>query len=579
MFIDARSLPSGTTVAADICVVGAGAAGLTIAREFAGRAIKVCLLESGGLRFRWDVQSLYRGANIGLPYFGLDVCQLRYFGGNTNAWGGWCRPLDAIDFKARPWVPDSGWPISRAELESHYEAAHAVCQLPTADYAAQSWCRRLHRGNVRLLAFDPRRIEPSVYQFSPPTRFGRLYRSAVGAAANLHCFLNANVLKVRADGDARSVTHLEVGTLAGNRFAVTASLFVLAAGGIENARLLLLSNDVMTTGLGNGYDLVGRYFMEHPHTKRALIPFDRAAPVALYGLRFHDQGVSVRLDLPPALQEQEGLLHYSANIHPVYFAHDSDGWRAFRKLVLSLSPTRRTDPYVRFPPYGSKGLSAREIWDTIREFDKVTVAAFLQLLQPEGLVAGYILESKSEQAPNRDSHVTLDQERDAFGLNRVRLDWRMLPIDRRTVRRGEEILQQELWRLGVGTLAPSLPEEVDEWPGTLEGGWHQMGTTRMHADPRRGVVDPDGRVHGLSNLFIAGASIFPTGGAAPPTLTIVAMALRLAAHLKKRLTGEPLIVSDLAPAAAVVAREPQAAAAAAAPGGLLARPGLAAPPG
>jgi choline dehydrogenase-like flavoprotein len=142
-----------------------------------------------------------------------------------------------------------------------------------------------------------------------------------------------------------------------------------------------------------------------------------------------------------------------------------------------------------------------------------------------------MLESKPEQAPNPASRITLDDERDAFGLRRVKVDWRMLPIDRRTAVRGEEIVGAEFERLGIGALTPLQPGEVEGWPENLESGWHQLGTTRMHAQETRGVVDPNARVHGLSNLYVAGGSIFPTGGTAPPTLTIVALALRLAAHL------------------------------------------------
>jgi choline dehydrogenase-like flavoprotein len=180
--------------------------------------------------------------------------------------------------------------------------------------------------------------------------------------------------------------------------------------------------------------------------------------------------------------------------------------------------------------------------DIARRFDQVTIAAFLQLFQPDRMISGWVLESKSEQAPNPLSRVTLQRERDAFGLNRVQLDWRMLPIDRQTVLRGEEIVDQELRRLGLGRLAPVPPDELVGWPANLEGGWHQMGTTRMDDDPRRGVVDADCRVHGIANLFCAGSSVFPTGGAAPPTLTIVALALRLAERLKKDLAPDSIEV-------------------------------------
>src|SRR6266852_469690 len=486
MFIDARSVMTGALIEADICIVGAGAAGITIAQEFIGSSVNVCVLESGGLDFNWQAQSLYEGANVGLRYFDLDVCQIRYFGGNTNAWGGWCRPLDPIDFSHRPWVANSGWPFPTAELRPYYRQAQALRQ-----------------------------------------------------AANVRCYLHANVLKVKTTDDARTAIELTVGTLSGTRFSVAAKHFVLAAGGIENTRLLLLSNDVIADGLGNQHGLLGRFFMEHPHTKRRLIARARTMPSALYGLTFRDRAVSARLSLPVALQEREELLNYSGNIHPVYFGHNAPGWLAFRKLVLSIDPGRQSDPYVRFPPYGRRGLSLPEVFDIARQFDRVTLAAFLQYFQPDRFISGFVLESKSEQAPNPESRVTLDYPRDAFGLNRVKLNWRMLPIDRRTVVRAEEIIGDELQRLGIGTLAPLDPAEVEGWPANLEGGWHQIGTTRADDDPKRGVVDADGKLHGMANLFVAGSSVFPTAGAAPPTLTIVAMALRLASHLRRNLGVSP----------------------------------------
>ena len=512
MFLDVRAIEHDTEIDADICIVGAGAAGLTIARQFANTPVRLCVLESGNLDFSWQTQALYKGLNVGLKYFDLDVCQIRYFGGNTNAWGGWCRPLDPIDFSERPWVEGSSWPFPISELEPYYRTAHEVCQLPSSDYRLESVAKRL---GAPVIPFDPAKLETSVYQFSPPTRFGQVYRQAIAQAPNIVCALNANVLRINASEDARNVTDVAVGCLNGKRFSVAAKYFVLAAGGIENTRLLLLSNDVAPRGLGNQYDLVGRHFMEHPHTKRVMISAQRPGAFGLYGLRFRDQAVSVRLSLPPALQQKEELLNYSANIHPVYIGHASEGWLAFRKLVLSISRSRRSDPYVRFPPYGRKGLSPSQFYHIVRQFDKVTIAAFLQLLQPNRLVSGYVLESKSEQAPNWHSRVTLGPERDAFGLNRVRLDWRTLPIDRRTVIRGEEIIDQELRRLGLGALVPLDQSEIEGWPQNLEGGWHQIGTTRAHADPRRGVVDANGKVHDMSNLFIAGSSVFPDGRRRP----------------------------------------------------------------
>jgi len=562
MFIDARSVTTGAMIEADICVVGAGAAGITLAQEFIGSSVTVCVLESGGLDFGWQTQSLYTGANVGLRYFDLDVCQIRYFGGNTNAWGGWCRPLDPIDFSQRSWVANSGWPFPAAELRSYYREAHALCQIASDDYDPERAVAEIGDRRARLLPFDPRKLEASIYRFSAPTRFGQVYRDAVQKAANIHCYLNANVLKIKTSDDAKTATEVAVGALSGTRFSVVAKYFVLAAGGVENTRLLLLSNDVIVGGLGNQNDLVGRFFMEHPHTKRRMLARARAMSSAFYGLAFRDHALSARLSLPVALQEREELLNYSGNIHAVYFGHNTPGWLAFRKLVLSIDPARQSDPYVRFPPYGRRGLTLKEVFDIARQFDRVTLAAFLQYFQPDRFISAFVLESKSEQAPNPDSRVTLDHPRDAFGLNRVKLDWRMLPIDRRTVVRAEEIISDELQRLGIGRLQRLPAEEIEGWPANLEGGWHQIGTTRAADDPKRGVVDRDCRIHGMANLFIAGSSVFPTAGAAPPTLTIVAMALRLADHLRRVMgIGTPTrreaalpVIEDRAKEAALVSR-------------------------
>lgn len=531
MFLDSRNVPSGSTIEAELCIIGSGAAGITIARWFAGSDVRTCLLESGGLDFNWDAQELARGENSGHPYFPLDACQMRMFGGNTSAWAGWCRPFDPIDFEKRPWVEDSGWPFARGELDRWYDQAHDICQLKSRDYGPEEWVERLADRRASLLDFDAKKIERAIYHFSPPTQFGKVYRSEIERSTNVRCFLHAHVVGLRAPSDYRSIESVDVGTLAGTRFRVVAKVFVLAAGGIENARLMLLSNDVAPAGIGNEYDLVGRYFMEHPHTKRSVVAFNSRVPIGLYGLGFYHRGVALRLQLPPKLQREEELLNYGANLHQVYYGHETRGWIAFRKFVFSLMPSRDSDPYVRFPPLELKRLSRMDLWHIVSQFDRVTIAAFLQWLQPLHLVRKFILESKGEQAPNPESRVTLQHERDPLGLPRARLAWRTLATDRRSAIRGEEIIDQELRRLGIGAAEQWPERELEAWPQNLEGGWHQIGTTRMNIDKRRGVVDRDSRVHGLENLFVAGSSVFPTSGAAPPTLTVVALALRLASHI------------------------------------------------
>jgi choline dehydrogenase-like flavoprotein len=536
MLIDARGIPTGTVIQADVAVVGAGAAGISLALELAAKGLAVCLLESGGTEPDWDNQSLYSGRSVGLPHCPLDVCQLRYLGGNTNAWGGWCRPLEAIDFEPRPWVDASGWPIPITELTPYYRRAHEICQV-SDDYVLKHAIAELQHPRAQPLAFDSSKLETVIYRFSPPTRFGQEYRSRLNTAPLLRCFLHANVLSIKADSSARTVARLLVGTLNGMRFEVTAKSYVLAAGGIENARLLLLSNDVAADGLGNRYDLVGRFYMDHPHTKRRLVVPSRRLNSGLYGELFRPRRIMARIALSEEAQRREALLGYTANLHAVYFGHDSPGWAALRDAALSLSRSRRSDPFHRLPPYSRKGLTVDQLIDMARSPLRTAAAGLLRLFKPNRFISAFMLESKPEQAPNPASRVTLDDGVDAFGLRRIKVDWRMLPIDRRTAVRGEEIVDAELQRIGIGALEPLAVEELEGWPENLESGWHQLGTTRMHSDERCGVVDTNARVHGLSNLYVVGGSVFPTGGTAPPTLTIVALALRLAAHLSRNLAA------------------------------------------
>jgi choline dehydrogenase-like flavoprotein len=259
VLIDARTLAENTTVTTDICIVGAGAAGITLAREFSGKSFRVCLLESGGLEFENETQSLYAGEIVGLPYIPLEIARLRYFGGTTNHWGGFCQPLDESDFESREWIPHSGWPFSKSHLDPFYERAQSILELGPFRYEAEAW----ETESDRRLPFMGQGVITKMVQFSSPTRFGRVYRNEIAQAENIRTYLHANVIEIEATKDVQAVTRLRVACLQGNRFWVSGKLFILAAGGIENARLLLLSNKLQRGGLGNQNDLVGRFFMDH----------------------------------------------------------------------------------------------------------------------------------------------------------------------------------------------------------------------------------------------------------------------------------------------------------------------------
>lgn len=527
MFIDARELPPGTRVDADICIVGAGAAGITLARELARSAARICLLESGGLAHDPATQALYEGENVGLPYYELDELRLRYFGGTTNHWAGVSRPLEAFDFETRHWVPRSGWPFAGSELEPFYRRAHEVCELGSYDYDVAA----IEQPKVRRMPLDPSRVGTAIYRRSRPTRFGQTYRAVLADAPNVATYLNANAIELITVASGRALEHIRVATLTGGMFDVHARHFVLATGAIENARLLLASNRQQPAGLGNSYDVVGRHFMEHIGVPGALLlPASSTSVPAFYRgdapLRGGTNTGKAFLTLPAAVLEREQLLNARAYVRPAYGLEALRGSSAAVESVFGLMRDITGD------------YAAAHVRNIVRDPDQLLIYAYRRLFRPPKLEA-YWLYNHVEQVPNPDSRVQLAHERDALGMPRVRLDWRLTDLEHHTVQRTARLLAEELGRAGIGRVQMIVADPATGWPTInrgLRGAWHQMGTTRMHRDPRHGVVDAQCRMHAIDNLYIAGSSVFPTSGYTNPTLTIVALAIRLADHLKRKLT-------------------------------------------
>jgi len=516
MHTDARTLDDGAVLEGDLCIVGAGAAGLSVALEWVGAPHSVLLLEGGGFDLEPAMQDLYRGEIVGQPYFPLQAARLHYFGGTTGHWSGFCSTYDAIDFEQRSWVPHSGWPIGREELDPFYARAHRLLDLGPYEYDAGAWARR--DPELAALPVDPRVVWTKMWHFSPPTRFGTKYRDAIVGARNVHLYTHANVCEVEANDALTAVRGLRVRTLGGKELAVRARRYVLACSTIQNARLLLASNRQATAGLGNAHDLVGRYFMEHiemPAAELVLAP-PHAARTKLYAFDFGRTKARGELALSAAVQREHGILNGTASLAPGALGEAVQSTFQFLNPdVLAAMMAWEKGGKVGPPPLASPN-SPRA--------DSARAAA----------PRFFHLATRQEQAPNPDSRVTLSAERDALGMPRVKLDWRLTELDKRSMRTFYELLGRELGRTGAGRVQIRgwLLDDERNWPAFLSGGWHHMGTTRMHPDPARGVVDVNCRVHGLGNLYVAGAAVYPTAGAANPTLTLVALSLRLSDHLK-----------------------------------------------
>jgi choline dehydrogenase-like flavoprotein len=516
VFIDARTLPQNFLIEADVCIIGGGAAGITLARELSDGRRKVVLLESGGFEFDVGTQSLYAGEVIGVPYIPLMSDRLRFLGGSTNHWQGSCRPFDALDL--------ADWPFSFEELEPYYRRASEVCQLGLYTFDPHDWSVP-EALPLALPAGSP--LKNGLFVYSPPTRFGSVYRQDLQTAANLSVYLFANVLQIDGNAQASTATGLQLACLDGKRFRAHARCYVLAAGGIENVRLLLNSNRVQPAGLGNGNDLVGRYFMDHASVPGAgtLIADASRPEIGFYDHHeVRDHKIEGYFTASDTLRRAERLPPFAIGIRPT----GSEAKEGVGNITLP-GPLRRL-----LSDHAANALS----FDLLRLEERLEapvdwISGHMWRAPPGTFFTDYVCGPPSDP----QSRVTLSDTVDALGMRETRLDWRLPSDFERTMYRAHELLAQELGRAGLGRMRIESAATTGQHPMQyLSQGSHHMGTTRMHTDPRSGVVDANARVHGIDNLFVAGSSVFPSFACDDPTFTIVALALRLSDHLKSLST-------------------------------------------
>ncbi|MEX5218544.1 MAG: GMC family oxidoreductase [Nitrospira sp.] len=545
MLQDARTIPDGSLITGDVCIVGAGAAGITLAMELLGTGMKVVVLEAGGTTRAGRSQALYQGAvNDEVRHLPLDQARYRQLGGTTSLWGGRCLPYDPIDFELRDWVPHSGWGISHKDMEAYYRKAHFYCECGDYDYHVAS---ALPDALPHMLpGLSDGIIDTStIERWSPPTHFGKTYRQALERAENLRVLLHAIAVELRCSPQGNVIQTLDVATFKGSRFKVQAGIVVLAGGGLETTRLLLASRRIHPQGIGNHSDWLGRGYMSHIHGVIATASLTAGSEV-IFGYEADRQGVFCRrrITLSEEAQRRHALLnlyllldrplvgdpeHGSALLSAAFLLKRLLGGRQQEQLgkgkyalywrhvknILAGSP----QAISVLPKFGRKRLLQRRRIPSL-------------LLRSRSNV--YYLYFQTEQVPNRDNRVTLDDTRDELGMPRLRLDFHVTDQDIDSVRRAHELIDQELRKQRCGHLTylgQDVAALIRDAKAVLG---HHIGTTRLSHDPGQGVVDDNCRVHGITNLFIAGSSVFPTSSHANPTLTIVAMAVRLAEHLKVR---------------------------------------------
>lgn len=523
MIRDAGSIADGTTLDAVVAIVGAGPAGITLALELDRAGVPVRLLEAGGLRHERRVQALLAGEVVG-GYAPLRESRLAALGGSTQVWSGWCRRLDPLDFAARPWIAPVGWPFPRTALEEAYRRAHALLGVDDADDDPATWERR--SGATRLAASSPD-VATAIFRQSE-VRFGERWRDALAQAAGIDTILHAAVLRLRPAPASARIDGVDVAGADGRRFAVRARVVVLAAGGIENARLLLLSGGSSGQPIGNARGLVGRHFIEHLFVEPGrFVPAAAGGPPGLYDSIAATGGAARgALALAEAVLIRERLPNAAFVLMPAHLAGATAADPSVQALYQLWDKLRG-----RAVPGGELALGAR----VARAPGSMVAAVRRRALARSAAGGARRVRVLAEQAVQDEHRVTLGATVDRFGRPLARVHWDVTERDLDGVRRSWCLLDQALRRAGAGGLALDIADDPAGWRGATAIGKHPMGATRMHPDPSLGVTDANARVHGTANLFVAGSSLFPAGGYANPTLTIVALAIRLAEHLRRCL--------------------------------------------
>lgn len=534
----------------DLCIVGSGPAGATVAAELAGQGLSICVLESGRLRVTRHGDALKQVESTGIHI--KDHSRERVLGGASTTWSGLSSPLDETDLVPRPWLRHSGWPISGSELFPYYEQAAERYRFPATSLFGPAGLGALRGPGV--FAPEWQSLEEKTFlACSDPQDFSQEVRE-IYERGDVDLYLDATVLHLEGqttEAGGQRVSAANLRSRDGAEHRLRARVFVLGTGGIENARLLLNSRDLCAAGLGNERDQVGRYLMNHPKNYHGIVHLTDPVEDVPYFFGSLHKGYAgyAGLRLQPHIQAERELLNSYVRLEPLFPWSDSEGIEALVLLVKRSTfffkrwKKQREDQVVSLLDYSETGddselqnerkgvLGWIGLGFTIL-FDAPKVARYLfhRLSGARPQIRRVRLRNFMEMEPSPENRVTLSETRGPYGQPLPAVHHECTENDRRSMLALHEHLVEEFPRVGIGRLETTLAEE-QPWP-ICQDASHHMGTTRMGTDPATSVVRPDLRLHEVENVYLAGASVFPTSGSANPTYTIVALSIRLAEHLR-----------------------------------------------
>jgi choline dehydrogenase-like flavoprotein len=563
VFVDSSRADCSGVIECETCVIGAGPAGIVTALELEARGREVVLLESGGINTAARVQELAT-AEIADParHAPLSMAVQRRLGGTSGIWGGRCVPFDPVDFAHRPYVAGPGWPITHEEMARWYPQACEYLVAGAAQFALPAGLRRDAEPIVPGFR-DGDVLATTLERWCLPTDLGREYRERLRGSTRIRVHLGATCTGLVPTARTDSIVHALARNVNGGKLAVRARHFVVATGGVETVRLLLNSGPASLGGLGNSSGLLGAGYMGHISGKIADIQFHTPAAGTISGFERDRDGVYCRrrFTVSAALQLREELLNcafWLDNPAPADASH-RNGILSAAYLALStpavaaaLAPAAIRDSVIGHPAPSSRVRHLANVLTDLPATARFMPGFLLRRYTGRRRLPGFFLHSKAnryslhyhgEQVASPASRITLSQQRDALGMRRARVDLRFCSQDYRSVRRSHEILDGYLRGLGIGALHYRVADALQAVAAQARDGLHQLGGTRMAARAEHGVVDAHCRVHALANLYLAGSSVFATSGQANPTLSIVALAVRLAERMDQQLRAPAVRLS------------------------------------